>query len=955
MSLSSETSSVPSSFKGKDHRSPSVIAAFNKRRLQGDYGTQPNAPSVGLKTGGSDANTSAVKATGSKLGPKLWQPSSAPMAAGASTLASSSSSSYIPDASFVPKNTNDASKAATSAIAIPGEDYGAKYQPDAYKWGNAPRNSITASQRALAQSGTMTADSLNEKNPNEMDISKVLVQAQKNAQTRLANADNHLPANFGIQTPEQKEQRRQQVLSLITIADQRVKDQLSQLDRDANRGQVFASVDYQKIAMEISAKRNAHRLDNFGKTDLGGGLYMTQDEIDDIARRHVQPVLDKVDLIAQKKRVADREHAEREAQLREIAAQEKEKEKQRKAAEKQLAAEEKQRRKQQENDAKTKADRASKRSQQQHPEGSHLWHWQQVEILKDDVKETKAQREEYQDKYNRTHKQLEQTKEDLAAVIERHHELKRDYFGKGGEIDEKVAGYDDKDAETASLFSLKQRRETVKVSTLNAKSKRAELEAEIERLTAEEETYKTEADEAAEKHHELKKQYFEERAIAEEEQRKFDIEEEARLKREAEERAKREAEEAKVAADNKAKADAEAQQKRDAKAAAKDSKKSTGGATTGGAAAGASAGASAGAAAGASSSGAAKPQEDPLPADFKMPAKSQLLDMGNARSGPILSGYKYEKPKPQAPKAEAPKAEESKAEEPKAEASKTEEPKTEAPKAEESKAEESKAEEPKVEAPKTETPKAEESKIETPKAEAPKTETPKTETPKAEAPKVEAPKVETPKVETPKAEAPKAEAPKAETEAPKAAAAAAPIATPKEEEKPSNTIVEDTNLKTEASDVKQDTPASGESSRSGSEEPAAAVKGDKKADKKAQKKAQKKAEKTERLAKFSQEKAESNRKAEAIRKAEEEKRASVLKSDDIDDLTEEQKKRRSDQAEAEFDRTYGKFTEETTTIVHPSGEVTQETTTIEKGPFSGFDSSNVKEQVQEGSVFKEDI
>lgn len=611
MSFTSENVFIESgSLKGQDHRSASVIAQYNKRRLQGDYGVQPNAPSVGIRLG-TDANTSALKATSADLGPKLWRPSASSHAQRASTLASTSSSSFIPEAHYVedPVTASIANKAATSAIMVSGEEYGAKYQPDAYKWGKTPSQwshmgaSRSAASVKHAESRLTGISSLQRTPPTQsIDITKVLGAAQANAQARLAAAENHLPANFGVQTEEEKALRRQQVLSLISIADKRVKKRLEELNRDSQSSQnIFGSIEFQKIAMDVATRTHGGRLENHGKLDLGGGLYMTQDEVDDIARRNVQPVLDKVQLIADKKRIADREAAEREAAAKQLALEQKETEKKRRAMEKQLALEEKQRKRQNEQNIKQKRQHAEARAKEQHPQGSHLWHWQQVEIIKEEVNEAKQKREEKAAELARVQKSENRAQEELVTHAEHYHELKRDYFSRCEAIETKKGEYDSDAPETASLFELKQQCETAKVNTKNAKLKRTVLRETIEGYSKRITQLEAESEKAQQRYHDLKKKYLEASTEAEEAEKKWQVEEEARLKKDTEERAQKDAEVAKC---KKQAAEFEAESKKNEAAAG------------------------------------AEAAEEALPSDFKPPFKSRLLRLGNALIGPVLEGHK---------------------------------------------------------------------------------------------------------------------------------------------------------------------------------------------------------------------------------------------------------------------------------------------------------------------------
>ena len=80
----------------------------------------------------------------------------------------------------------------------------------------------------------------------------------------------------------------------MTVARRNVEDRMSQQDRQiANSKGLVPRTDWEKTATEIAQKQSDARLQHpgHGKIDIGGGAYMTQDEIDAIATRNVQPVI----------------------------------------------------------------------------------------------------------------------------------------------------------------------------------------------------------------------------------------------------------------------------------------------------------------------------------------------------------------------------------------------------------------------------------------------------------------------------------------------------------------------------------------------------------------------------------------------------------------------------------------------------------------------------------------
>lgn len=95
----------------------------------------------------------------------------------------------------------------------------------------------------------------------------------------------------GLEGSQKK--RGQDALLLMTVARRNVQDRMSAQDRQIaeSRGLVSRE-DWNKVATEIAQRESDARQERHGKIDIGGGLYMSQDEIDVIAARNVQPVID---------------------------------------------------------------------------------------------------------------------------------------------------------------------------------------------------------------------------------------------------------------------------------------------------------------------------------------------------------------------------------------------------------------------------------------------------------------------------------------------------------------------------------------------------------------------------------------------------------------------------------------------------------------------------------------
>lgn len=598
-----------------DATSASAIAAYKKRRSRGDYGVQPNAPSIGIKMD-QDAFRSANKATSSELGPVLWYPKQNPVAYRASELASASENlgpdlwyptasanahrasalatakSAPPDAIYVenPSVRQLASIAATSAIKTPGEVYGERENPEAYKFARRTSNAAAAAvlqkpsltsadteaeiiaanrastdfsaamagahrslesdreARARARSnGLVTRSSEEEYAARAMDYTKIMASAEARARNRLAEA---MPAGDPSERNQDYGERREQVLSLITIADRNVKKKLAELDHDTTAQQrLFGASEYQRIAMDVAARSLAGRLDNHGKVNLGGGLFMNPDEIDDIARQHVQPVLDKVEQVAQKKRIVDRETATR-AQIQKKAQEDLGTiDRLHKGDEKAWQTETKNQMKQVANYNKQKAHdlaQKAKKANSARKAAAPVSNvppalkakWDSVEQLKDEVKQAKTVRGDMENlaaRAERVHEQRETDLKNADALIE---ELSANAQQRTEEIETMKAEDEPAEggAESVALFEKQQELETLNLQIKFLKQKRDRLESIAGTESTRATDARAKATQAHEKHHDMKKQYFDDLETVQAEQAEFEEAERQRLEREAEER-----------------------------------------------------------------------------------------------------------------------------------------------------------------------------------------------------------------------------------------------------------------------------------------------------------------------------------------------------------------------------------------------------------------------------------
>ncbi|KAK9453428.1 hypothetical protein V1511DRAFT_504693 [Dipodascopsis uninucleata] len=142
----------------------------------------------------------------------------------------------------------------------------------------------------------------------------------------LAHVEKEKETNGKDRSEMLKEQ-----IKVYQLAQRNVSGQLGKMDKEIASNNIFSNKQYNSIAIAIAEKEYKDRHDaTAGKIDLGGGAYMTQEELNAIAQQHVQPVLDSLT----EKAIANREHDEEVRQEKERVKAEKARTKAEKSEEK---------------------------------------------------------------------------------------------------------------------------------------------------------------------------------------------------------------------------------------------------------------------------------------------------------------------------------------------------------------------------------------------------------------------------------------------------------------------------------------------------------------------------------------------------------------------------------------------------------------------------------------------
>lgn len=338
------------------------------------------------------AGTAALLANDNTSAPELWKANSSSQAASAALLAKDKNdvnSEVRNRPSMVSVNApKNASKAALSAHRTPGQEMAAQALPDAYSWREREDSKAhvtrSASSRVYRQNSTasshystdgrkrsssVTSASTYGVDPSslynisgleskarqnaEQRLSKLYLSSSSGHQLKISNAGSEAAAHALATTKEENDSRylkerdaflQDEVKKHVAImehARERAAGSLAKIDQSVTeRNPLHNSTHLNQEAVEIAERNLRARLENHGKIDIGGGKFMTQTEIEDIAQKNVRPVLDEISERAHEQRAADEERRQHEEEDRIRVAEEKRIDKERKAEDKRLKKEE---------------------------------------------------------------------------------------------------------------------------------------------------------------------------------------------------------------------------------------------------------------------------------------------------------------------------------------------------------------------------------------------------------------------------------------------------------------------------------------------------------------------------------------------------------------------------------------------------------------------------------------
>lgn len=123
----------------------------------------------------------------------------------------------------------------------------------------------------------------------------------------LAEREKKKQAYYGMLTSEE-------VLSMAKVNAQ---VRLDAIDRMRAGDLLFKNEEYNKLAVAIAQKNSTQRSQHLGKINLGGGLWLTQDDVQNIAKGLITPVLDEVGTRAGSQRALDADIKQRNVDYKE--------------------------------------------------------------------------------------------------------------------------------------------------------------------------------------------------------------------------------------------------------------------------------------------------------------------------------------------------------------------------------------------------------------------------------------------------------------------------------------------------------------------------------------------------------------------------------------------------------------------------------------------------------------
>ncbi|KAK3181066.1 Eisosome assembly protein [Lecanicillium sp. MT-2017a] len=237
-------------------------------------------------------------------------------------------------------------------------------------------NTTTSPRRKFSVTNKLRRRSASDPDPDDRVRSEKIREQMSMFSNKLSEVDK------GKRTKDRE--------ALLAAAQRNVKARLQGMDekvfQETGKRNSTMLTDFELKAQQAAQSRHDSRSENKGKIDIGGGKFMTQDEINAIASKRLQPVLDDIN----EKAEAERERLatlkmEEEARREELARQ-----KAREREEKELARKIKDEEKQEER-AKKAQEKAEEKTRKDEEKAKKAQQKQEEKARKDEAKAAKAE------------------------------------------------------------------------------------------------------------------------------------------------------------------------------------------------------------------------------------------------------------------------------------------------------------------------------------------------------------------------------------------------------------------------------------------------------------------------------------------------------------------------------------------------------------------------------------
>lgn len=293
------------------------------------------------------------------------------------------------------RGNGNANRAATAAHSVPATETAARAIPEAYAWGERSKKvsnaGLAASTYTHAKStrlGSLRSSSISSSSTGYgngtlgdstvpdgsymlNNMGNLEEAARRKANERLSKiylptsntnlfAPKHTDSSAGgvaaaaahmssVEDTARLNRERQEKLSAVNqyesvmnLARERAQISLDKIEQEAFYKNPLLNTQYYQEALAIAQEKGTARLEHHGKINIGGGVYMTQSDVDAIAERNVRPVLIEISEKAAAQRQADEDRRIAEEEERKRVAEEKRLQQEQKAHDRRQATEQKQ-------------------------------------------------------------------------------------------------------------------------------------------------------------------------------------------------------------------------------------------------------------------------------------------------------------------------------------------------------------------------------------------------------------------------------------------------------------------------------------------------------------------------------------------------------------------------------------------------------------------------------------